>query len=104
LDRLLRRQKCPKSQPRIHTAFEKAMILFHCIIQIFALPQGTRLPERSIRWRASAEDRQWLSTVMTEARSYGSRSHFAESAPLPQHPGSHSENRVSALGIYGLIR
>jgi hypothetical protein len=48
LDRLLRRQKCPKSQPRIHTAFEKAMILFYHIIQIFALPQSTRLPERPI--------------------------------------------------------
>jgi hypothetical protein len=48
LDRLLRRQKCPKSQPRIHTAFEKAMILPHRIIQIFALPQLDFCPFESL--------------------------------------------------------
>jgi hypothetical protein len=83
LDRLLRRQKCPKSQPRIHTAFEKAMILFHRIIQIFALPQGTRLPERSILLEGLESGRIGSVAIYGDdprQDRMGRASHFAEKA------------------------
>jgi hypothetical protein len=44
----LRRRKRPESQPRIHTAFDKTVILFHHTIQILALPQCARLHQRPV--------------------------------------------------------
>ena len=55
LDGPLRRGKCRKPQPWIHAAFHKPMILFHHIIQIFALSEPTGLWEGGYRARRASK-------------------------------------------------
>jgi hypothetical protein len=48
LDGPLRRGEGPKPQPRIHTAFDKPVILFYRVIQVLALSELTDLWKYSV--------------------------------------------------------
>jgi hypothetical protein len=48
LDGLLRRVEGSQPQARVHPAFHESVILFHHIVQVFALPEHTAFREHAL--------------------------------------------------------
>jgi hypothetical protein len=105
---VLRRRKHPASQPRIYTALDQAVILFHHIIQILALPQYTRLQQRPVMLLRVNGRKIGSVTVHGDHPGVGCvcrAQHFPEKARRrfsstgrTQHKSTHL-----ALGIHGLV-
>jgi hypothetical protein len=64
LDGPLRRVECPKSQPRIHAAFHKPVVLFYNVIQVLALSELTILRERLFLLKAL--EGGWIGGVLVD--------------------------------------